>query len=124
VRIAYISGGLTGDRLELEVRDDGKGFQVPDAGHDSRRKDEIPRPSRTDGLSGETLALEVRRGGEAASPAQRRQEDPQLGGHGLQTMRERAAELGGSCRIERMDGGGTRLLAVLPIPAGREETSA
>jgi signal transduction histidine kinase len=32
-------------------------------------------------------------------------------------MRERAAELGGSCRIEPAPGGGTRVLARLPLPA-------
>ena len=31
-------------------------------------------------------------------------------------MRERAAELGGSCVIEPLPGGGTRVLARLPLP--------
>ncbi len=36
-------------------------------------------------------------------------------GVGLQSMRERAAELGGSCRIEALPDGGTVVRAVLPI---------
>ncbi|MGH2748454.1 MAG: sensor histidine kinase [Actinomycetota bacterium] len=36
-------------------------------------------------------------------------------GVGLSSMRERAAEIGGSCLIERLDGGGTRVLARLPV---------
>jgi signal transduction histidine kinase len=36
-------------------------------------------------------------------------------GVGLNSMRERAAELGGSCTIETLSGGGTRVLAQLPL---------
>jgi signal transduction histidine kinase len=39
-----------------------------------------------------------------------------VGGIGLSSMRERAAELGGVFRAERMDGGGTRIRAELPLP--------
>jgi signal transduction histidine kinase len=42
------------------------------------------------------------------------------GGVGLASMRERAAELGGSCEVTPVDGGGTRVRAVLPV---REEAS-
>jgi len=35
-------------------------------------------------------------------------------GVGLQSMRERAEELGGTCAIEPRPGGGTRVLATLP----------
>ena len=45
-------------------------------------------------------------------------------GVGLQSMRERAAELNGRCRIEPRDGGGTRVRAELPLyelPAGEGE---
>ena len=45
-------------------------------------------------------------------------------GVGLQSMRERAAELNGRCRIEPRDGGGTRVRAELPLyelPAGEVE---
>jgi signal transduction histidine kinase len=38
-------------------------------------------------------------------------------GIGLQSMRERAAEVGGTCRIDRPAGGGTRVAARLPIGA-------
>jgi signal transduction histidine kinase len=37
-------------------------------------------------------------------------------GVGLSSMRERAAEIGGTCEIESMPGGGTRVLARLPLP--------
>ena len=37
-------------------------------------------------------------------------------GVGLTSMRERAVELGGTCVIEPMPGGGTRVLARLPLP--------
>ncbi|WJH33640.1 histidine kinase [Paenibacillus sp. CC-CFT747] len=40
---------------------------------------------------------------------------PGKGGIGLQSLRERAAELGGHCSIEAAEQGGTRVLAVLPI---------
>ena len=35
---------------------------------------------------------------------------------GLDSMRERAAELGGTCTIERGPGGGTRVRARIPMP--------
>jgi signal transduction histidine kinase len=37
-------------------------------------------------------------------------------GVGLSSMRERAAELSGTCTIEEIDGGGTRVCARLPLP--------
>jgi signal transduction histidine kinase len=37
-------------------------------------------------------------------------------GVGLLSMRERAAELGGSCVVERVPEGGTRVLVRLPLP--------
>ncbi|WP_248929259.1 GAF domain-containing sensor histidine kinase [Paenibacillus hamazuiensis] len=40
---------------------------------------------------------------------------PGKGGIGLQSLRERAAELGGQCSIEQAEHGGTRVLAILPI---------
>lgn len=36
-------------------------------------------------------------------------------GVGLSALRERAAELGGSCTVEALPAGGTRVLARLPI---------
>ncbi len=40
------------------------------------------------------------------------------GGVGLSSMRERAEELGGSCRIENSPSGGTRVVADIPLPQG------
>lgn len=42
-------------------------------------------------------------------------------GVGLSSMRERAAELGGSCRIESQAGGGVCVAAVFPLPVDDEE---
>ena len=36
-------------------------------------------------------------------------------GLGLQSMRDRAAELGGTCQVTAAPGGGTRVSAVLPL---------
>jgi signal transduction histidine kinase len=37
-------------------------------------------------------------------------------GVGLFSMRERAAELGGTCDVQRVPEGGTRVLVRLPLP--------
>jgi len=44
-------------------------------------------------------------------------------GIGLTSMRERAAEVGGTCMIESMPGGGTRVFARLPLD-GRAPSQA
>jgi signal transduction histidine kinase len=44
-------------------------------------------------------------------------EGPLIPGVGIQSMRERAADLGGTLRIERAPGGGTSVLARLPLSA-------
>jgi signal transduction histidine kinase len=41
-----------------------------------------------------------------------------VAGVGLASMRERAAEMGGTCEVEAVPGGGTRVLAVLPRGEG------
>ncbi len=43
------------------------------------------------------------------------------GGVGIASMRERAAELGGTCEVAPMPGGGTRVTARLPLPEREEE---
>jgi signal transduction histidine kinase len=45
-------------------------------------------------------------------------------GVGLTSMRERAAELGGRCVIESLPGGGTRVLALLPLPDSESRPDA
>jgi len=58
-----------------------------------------------------TLRLEVRDAGMGPSATPR-------SGVGLQSMRERAAELGGVCEVGPGAEGGTLVLAVLPLPTG------
>ncbi|MFD0695831.1 sensor histidine kinase [Paenibacillus sp. GCM10027628] len=58
------------------------------------------------------LKLEVLDNGIGLGASTRRD---QVGGIGLQSMRERAEELGGSCKIENVSQGGARLLAFLPV---------
>jgi two-component system, NarL family, sensor kinase len=43
--------------------------------------------------------------------------DERAAGVGLVSMRERAAELGGRCAVERIPAGGTRVLVRLPLEA-------
>jgi len=59
---------------------------------------------------GQDLTVEVRDDG-VGMPAGR------LAGVGLPSMAERAAELGGRCVVARLDGGGTRVMAHLPLAA-------
>lgn len=56
----------------------------------------------------EVLTLEVADDGRGLPPERR-------AGVGLMSMRERAAELGGQCRVEPQPEGGTRVLATLPL---------
>ena len=59
---------------------------------------------------GQDLTVEVRDDG-VGMPAGR------LAGVGLPSMTERAAELGGHCVVARLDGGGTQVMAHLPLAA-------
>jgi signal transduction histidine kinase len=45
-------------------------------------------------------------------------------GVGLHSMRERAEELGGSCKVEALPSGGTSVRAVLPLARGAEDGEA
>lgn len=54
------------------------------------------------------LSLEIRDDGVGLPPDHR-------AGVGLNSMRERAAELGGTCVVESPRGGGTRVWARLPL---------
>ncbi|WP_028551950.1 sensor histidine kinase [Paenibacillus sp. UNC451MF] len=60
------------------------------------------------------LVIEVTDNGTGLPPSYA-QQLPGKGGIGLHSLRERAAELGGQCSIERLQQGGTRVLAILPI---------
>jgi signal transduction histidine kinase len=58
------------------------------------------------------LCLDVTDDGVGVDPGAR-------SGVGMSSMRERAAELGGRCLVERLPAGGTRVLTELPLPAGQ-----
>ncbi len=60
-------------------------------------------------VEGHVLCLEISDDG-VGLPAEH------IAGVGLLSMRERAAELGGTCTIEPVATGGTRVLARLPLP--------
>ncbi len=60
-------------------------------------------------LDGETLRIEVDDDGRGIPPTRR-------AGVGLASMRERAAELDGDCVVDAAPGGGTRVVAHLPLP--------
>ncbi|HRN68723.1 MAG TPA: GAF domain-containing sensor histidine kinase [Promineifilum sp.] len=61
----------------------------------------------------EELSLEIRDNGRGLPSAVGGRES--AFGVGLVSMRERAAELGGVCRIESAPGGGTRVMAIFPL---------
>ncbi|CAG7614928.1 histidine kinase [Paenibacillus allorhizosphaerae] len=64
--------------------------------------------------SSKQLVVEVTDNGTGLHPSYARRLSG-TGGIGLVSIRERAAELGGQCSIERLEHGGTMVLAVLPI---------
>jgi signal transduction histidine kinase len=66
-----------------------------------------------DGAKNEALELEVVDDGVGISGDRR-------AGVGMTSMRERAAELGGTCVVEALPTSGTRVLARLPLPARKE----
>ena len=65
-------------------------------------------------LRAETLEVEVRDDGQGLPPGVR-------SGVGLTSMRERAEELGGTCLVETIAGGGMRVCALLPLEGGQPE---
>jgi len=62
----------------------------------------------------EALVVEVRDNGQGLPPGVR-------SGVGLNSMRERAEELGGTCLVEALARGGTRVCARLPLLVGQHE---
>jgi signal transduction histidine kinase len=65
----------------------------------------------------DALYLEIEDDGRGMDPAARH-------GVGLASMRERAEELGGVCRVELRTGGGTVVWARLPVVAAQTDTAA
>ena len=66
------------------------------------------RSCRVSVVAGSQLTIEVTDDGHGLPAAPR-------AGTGLESMRERAAELGGDVAVEPRAGGGTRILARLPL---------
>jgi signal transduction histidine kinase len=64
---------------------------------------------------GKQLLVEVTDNGAGIQP---QAQPSNNGGIGLRSIKERAIELGGQCLIERMEQGGTRILAMLPLYEG------
>jgi signal transduction histidine kinase len=69
---------------------------------------------RLDVHTSHQLTVEITDSGIAGSPRSAAS-NAGKGGIGQQSIRERAAELGGQCSIERLADGGTRVFAVLPL---------
>lgn len=91
----------SGDGLELEVIDDGKGVGS--------------------GVVGGAAISEASAG--ATDEGAVREPIGGPGGIGLQSMRERAEELGGTCRLERRMPAGSRLWAYLPVAEQGSESA-
>ncbi|MGH9761063.1 MAG: sensor histidine kinase, partial [Blastocatellia bacterium] len=54
----------------------------------------------------------------------RAQDAERADGHGLENMKARAAELGGTCQIDSASGAGTRIRVEVPLRRGTHEATA
>lgn len=69
---------------------------------------------------GDSVALDIRDDGQGFDPGSAARRPQNDSGPGLQGMRARMAEVGGTLTIESAPGEGTAVVAVVPADAGRE----
>ncbi|WP_326821220.1 sensor histidine kinase [Streptosporangium sp. NBC_01756] len=101
-----------GDLSDLPAAAEVAAYRIAQEGLTNIRKHARARSATVSLRRGESLVVRVQDDGHGLRTGSR-------SGVGLLSMRERAAELGGTCVIGEAPGGGTLVEAVLPIPAGR-----
>ncbi|MDP9861627.1 MULTISPECIES: sensor histidine kinase [Streptosporangium] len=101
-----------GDLSDLPAAAEVAAYRIAQEGLTNIRKHAGARSAVVSLRRGESLVVRVQDDGHGLPAGPR-------SGVGLLSMRERAAELGGTCVIGAAPGGGTVVEAVLPIPAGR-----
>lgn len=116
---ALAAGGLPevtveteGDLSDLPAAVEVAAYRIAQEGLTNVRKHAAARSAMVSLRRGESLTVRVQDDGHGLDEGPR-------SGVGLISMRERAAELGGTCVIGPVPGGGTAVEAVLPISIGR-----
>ncbi|MEU8384120.1 sensor histidine kinase [Streptosporangium sp. NPDC048865] len=99
-----------GDLSDLPAAAEVAAYRIAQEGLTNVRKHSGASSAVISLRRGESLVVRVQDDGDGLPSGPR-------SGVGLLSMRERAAELGGTCVIEAAPGGGTVVEAVLPIPA-------
>ncbi|GAA4185989.1 hypothetical protein GCM10022252_17280 [Streptosporangium oxazolinicum] len=101
---------IEGDLSDLPAAAEVAAYRIAQEGLTNIRKHARAGSAVISLRRGESLVVRVEDDGDGLPPGPR-------SGVGLLSMRERAAELGGTCVIGAAPGGGTVVEAVLPIPA-------
>ncbi|MFJ2029161.1 histidine kinase [Streptosporangium sp. NPDC087985] len=101
-----------GDLSDLPAATEVAAYRIAQEGLTNIRKHARARSAVVSLRRGDSLVVRVQDDGNGLPSGPR-------SGVGLLSMRERAAELGGTCVIGKAPGGGTLVEAVLPIPAGQ-----
>ncbi|MBB2911950.1 signal transduction histidine kinase [Streptosporangium becharense] len=101
---------IEGDLANLPAAVEVAAYRIAQEALTNIRKHAGARSAVVSLTRGESLVVRIRDDGHGLPEESR-------SGIGLLSMRERAAELGGSCVIEPAPGGGTVVEAVLPIPS-------
>ncbi|GAA3426662.1 hypothetical protein GCM10018953_38450 [Streptosporangium nondiastaticum] len=102
-----------GDLSDLPAAAEVAAYRIAQEALTNIRKHAGARTATVSLARGESLTVRVQDDGKGLPGTAR-------SGVGLLSMRERAAELGGTCVVGAAPGGGTVVEAVLPLPAGRE----
>ncbi|WP_433255053.1 sensor histidine kinase [Streptosporangium sp. CA-135522] len=101
-----------GDLSDLPAAAEVAAYRIAQEGLTNIRKHARARSAVVSLRRGESLVVRVQDDGHGLPAGPR-------SGIGMLSMRERAAELGGTCVVGSAPGGGTVVEAVLPIPASR-----